>query len=130
LKTTSVQFAWFSTLSQEQLLLIFHFQEHTCDLWEVKSDLGTHFIASHLDGDQIVVSIYLCYMSLGTFDEFWKFLFYRYEIAKLVYILHSYTMWAGLETMEHAHIEFQETVEEFDVHLLHSVNYNTRWYTK
>ncbi|MDR2432700.1 MAG: class I SAM-dependent methyltransferase [Puniceicoccales bacterium] len=100
------------------------------DLWEVKSDFGTHFIASHLNGDQIVVSMYLRRISPSIFDEFLKFLFHRYETAKSVYILHSYTMCAGLETMEHAHIEFPKTVEEFDAQLSHLVRYNTKRYPK
>jgi hypothetical protein len=73
--------------------------------------------------------MYLRRMSLSIVDEFLQFLFSRYEIAKSVYILHFYMMCAGLETMEHAHTEFQKTVEEFDVHLWHSVGYNTRWYS-
>jgi hypothetical protein len=100
------------------------------DLWEVKSDFGTHFIASHLDGDQIVVSMYLRRISPSIFDEFLKFLFQHYKTAKSVYILHSHTMCAGLETMEHAHIEFPKTVEEFDAQLSHLIRYNTRRYPK
>ena len=100
------------------------------DLWRIESDFLPHYIASHLDGDLIIVSMYLRRMSPSIFRDAVKFLFGFYEAAKNIYILHSYTMCAGLETMEHAHIEFPQTVQEFDAALSRRVRYNTKWYPK
>ena len=88
------------------------------------------YIASHLEGSTITVSMYLREMDKDTFDEYAKHLFGVYPKAKDLFVLHTYTEIAGIEQGVHWHVDLPDTIEEFDSTLSHLIRYNTKRYPK
>lgn len=100
------------------------------DLSKINSERWCGYVASHVDGSTINVSLYLREMDPNTFNEFAKYLFEFYPNAKNLFVLHTYTEIAGIEKKVHWHVDLPETIEEFDACLGKDVRRNTKRYPK
>lgn len=100
------------------------------DLSKINGERWCGYVASHVDGSTINVSLYLREMAPDTFNEYAKYLFEIYPTAKNLFVLHTYTEIAGIEQGVHWHVDLPETIEEFNKTLSHRVRYNTKWYPK
>lgn len=99
-------------------------------LSKINDLLWRGYVASHIEGTTIYVSLYLREMNKDTFNEYAKYLFEIYPDAKDLFVLHTYTNTAGVEQNVHWHVDLPESIEEFDATLSRRVRYNTKWYPK
>ena len=100
------------------------------DLSKINGERWCGYVASHVDGSTINVSLYLREMDQDTFNEFAKYLFEFYPNAKNLFVLHTYTEIAGIEQKVHWHVDLPETIADFDACLGKDVRRNTKRYPK
>lgn len=100
------------------------------DLSKINGERWCGYVASHVEGSTINVSLYLREMDPDTFNEFAKYLFEFYPNAKNLFVLHTYTEIASIEQKVHWHVDLPETIEEFDACLGKDVRRNTKRYPK
>lgn len=104
--------------------------ENDYKLSKINDSLWKGYVASHIEGNTIYISLYLREMNKDTFNGYAKYLFEIYPNAKDLFVLHTYTNIAGVEEGVHWHVDLPETIEEFNKTLSHRVRYNTKWYPK